>query len=205
MIEVWTSNEKHNDRLIAFGNNIIYKANPKTEQDTDILASGLESGSFDSTKVWEIRTSNCKEIRLQDGRPYIEIYWGRDGEEQLRITDEYRRYKVFELIKTNTPHAKFSSAKWSILRAGRKPMIAFFVVLALSVWTLYYAIEAERGYVYYLENGHYNSITGIVLAIASLGLSRVILIFSVLLAVVVFAFVRKAKNRTVTHSLIIER
>src|SRR5688572_25707586 len=141
MVEVWTSNEKGNDKLIAFANNIIYKANPPTDEETDILARGIKSGTMDTTKLWDISTNNCKEIRLQDGKTYIEILWGRDGEEQLRITDEYKRYKIFNLIKTNTPNSEFSIEKWSVFRAGRKPMIAFFVVLALFLWTLFYAIE----------------------------------------------------------------
>ena len=81
MTEVWTSSEKGNDKLIAFIDGTIYKANPKTDEETDILAKGIKSGSFDITKLWDIKTSNCKEIRLQDGKPYIEIFWGRDGEE----------------------------------------------------------------------------------------------------------------------------
>src|SRR5439155_19077649 len=83
MVEIITSNEKGNDRLIAFVDGTIYKANPKTDQETDILASGLKSASFDSTKLWEIKTRNCKEIRLQDSKPYIEIFWRKSGEEQL--------------------------------------------------------------------------------------------------------------------------
>jgi hypothetical protein len=44
MTEVLVSNEKGNDKLMAFVNGTIYKANPKTDQETDILASGLNSG-----------------------------------------------------------------------------------------------------------------------------------------------------------------
>ena len=143
MIEVWTSNEKGNDKLVAFANNTIYKANPKTDDETEILAKGLKSGSFDSTKLWEIKTNHCKEIRLQDGKPYIEILWGKEGEEQLRITDEYKRYKVFDFIKANTPNSEFTVDKWNAFRTGKKPMIAFFIVLALflSVSFSYYAYQ----------------------------------------------------------------
>ena len=33
MVEIITSNEKGNDRLIAFVDGTIYKANPKTDQE----------------------------------------------------------------------------------------------------------------------------------------------------------------------------
>ncbi|HEV8282810.1 MAG TPA: hypothetical protein VGQ09_00795 [Chitinophagaceae bacterium] len=203
MIEILTSNEKGNDKLIAFVNGTIYKANPKTDQETDILASGLKAGSFDTTKLWEIKTRNCKEIRLQDGKPYIEIFWGRDGEEQLRITDEYKKYKLFESIKSNTPNANCRIEKWNVFRAGKKPMIAFFIVLALFLWTLYYAIQAQRGYVYYLEDGRYFSLTGIILGIASLGLVKVFFLFSVLLGIALFAFIQKARKPPVMNRIII--
>jgi len=204
MTEVWTSNEKGNDKLIAFTNNTIYKANPKTDEETEALAKGLKAGSFDSTKLWEIKTIHCKEIRLQEGKPYIEILWGKDGEEQLRITDEYKRYKIFDFIKANTPNSAFTVDKWNIFRAGRKPMIAFFVVLALFLWTLFYAIEAQSGKVYYIENGRYDSITGIVLGLASMGLKNVILAFSALLAIALFAFIRKAKDPPIMNSIVIK-
>lgn len=38
MIKVWTSNEKGDDKLIAFDNNTIYKGYPKTEQETIEIA-----------------------------------------------------------------------------------------------------------------------------------------------------------------------
>jgi len=203
MTEILISNEKGNDKLIAFSNGTIYKANPKTDQETDVLASGLSSGSFDSTKLWDIKVSHCKEIRLQDGKPYIEVFWGRDGEEQLRITDKYKRYKLFDLMKANTPNALYRTEKWNAFRAGRKPLIAFFVVLGIFLWTLYYVIQAQKGYVYYLENGRYDSLTGIVLAIASLGLNRVIMIFSILFAIALFAFIRKVNNPPMMNRIII--
>ncbi len=205
MVEVWISSEKGNDKLIAFANNVIYKANPRTDEEADNLARGLKSGSFDSTKLWEIRTSNCKEIRLPHGKQYIEILWEKDGEEQLRITDEYKKYKVFDFIKSHTSNAEFITEKWSALRAGRKPMIAFFIVLALFLWTLFYAIEAQSGKVYYIENGRYDSLTGIVLGLASMGLTNVILIFCILLAIALFAFIRKAKNPPIMDRIVIAR
>jgi hypothetical protein len=204
MIEVWTSSEKGNDKLIGFANNVIYKANPKTDEETDNLARQLQSGSFDSTKVWEINIRNCREIRLENGKPYIEIFWGKDKEEQLRITDEYKRYKVFDFIKANASVGKFSIEKWNAFRAGRKPLIAFLVVLGIFLWTLFYAIEAESGNVYDIESGRYNSITGIVLGLASLGLTKVITIFTILLAIAAFAFIKKARNLPVMNRIVIQ-
>jgi hypothetical protein len=205
MIEVWTNDQRGNDKLIGFGNGIIYKANPKTSDETETLARSMRAGSFDTTKVWDINTKNCKEIRLQDGKPYIEILWGKDGEEQLKITDEYLRYKIFDHIKANTPHATCTVEKWNAFRAGKKPLIAFGILLGLFAWTLFYAIEAERGVVYYIESGRYDSLTGIVLGIASLGLAKVITIFCCLLAIALIAFIKKARNLPIMNRLLITK
>jgi hypothetical protein len=205
MTEVWTSTEKGNDKLIGFVNDIIYKANPKTDIETERLAMDLKSGFFDRSKLWEIRTSYCKEIRLQEGKNYIEMLWGKDGEEQLKITDEVKRNKIFEFIKINTQNSEFNIDKYSAMRAGKKPMIAFFIVLALFLWTLFYAIEAESGNVYYIENGHYNSITGIVLGLASFGLIKVVIIFSILLSIAIISFIMKAKNPPIIHRIVLKK
>ena len=205
MTEVWTTTEKGNDKLIGFVNDIICKANPKTDTETERLAMDLKSGFFDRSKLWEIPTSYCKEIRLQEGKNYIELLWGKDGEEHLRITDEAKRNKIFGVIKINTQKSEFNIDKYSAIRAGKKPMIAFFVVLALFLWTLYYAIEAESGNVYYIGNGHYNSITGIVLGLASLGLAAVITIFSILLSVAIISFIMKTKNPPVIHRIVLKK
>lgn len=205
MITVWTNDAKGNDRLIGVGNNRIYKANPKTTEETESLAKAMRSGSFDSTKVWDIDTSHCNEIRLEDGKPFIEIFWGKEGEEQLRVTDEYLRYKIFEHIKAAMVNATVTTEKWNAFRAGKKPLIAFAILSGLFAWTLFYAIEGEAGNVYYIENGRYNSLTGVVLGLASLGLTKVITIFSFLLGLAVFGFTRKVRRLPVMHRILIKK
>lgn len=202
MIEVWTNSLKGNDKLVGFGNGVIYKANPKTYEEVEALAANMRKGVFDTTKVWEISTRRCREIRMQDGKSFIEIYWGKDGEEELRITDEYLKHKIFEVIKAGASHLNYTVEKWSIFKAGRKPLIAMAVIVALFAWTLFYAIEAQSGMVYYLEDGRYDSITGIVLGIASLGLTNVIAIFSFLIGLAVFAFIRKTRKIPMMYRLL---
>jgi hypothetical protein len=60
-----TSNEKGNDKLIAFNNGTIYKANPKTDEETDMLARDLKPGFFNSTKLWDDK-EHWLEIREKD-------------------------------------------------------------------------------------------------------------------------------------------
>jgi hypothetical protein len=200
MTEIWLNSEKGNDKLIAFADGTIYKANFKTDEEADEMARALRSGSFDSRKLWEIKAKHCKEIRLQDGKPYIELFFGKEGEEQLRITDEYKRHQVFDIIKANTP-GNATTEKWNAFRAGRKPMIAFFVVLGLFLWTLYYAIQIENGTEYYFKGNGGFSLTGIIVTIASMGLVNTIIVFSILLGLAIFSFVRKAMNLPVMQRI----
>ncbi len=203
MIEVWTSSLKGSDKLIGLGNGKLYKANPKTDDETEHLAIDMRKGNFDTTRVWDITIFHCKEIRLQENKPMIEIYFGKEGEEELRVTDEYLRHTIFNKIKSvSLPPARYAEEKWSVWKTGRKPMIAMGVLSAIFLWTLFYAIEAQSGTVYYLEDGHYNSITGIVLAIASLGLFKVIAIFSGLFGIALVAFFRKVRKIPVMHRLL---
>jgi len=204
MIEVWTNSLKGNDKLIGFGNGFIYKANPKTIEETEILATNMRNGVFDTTKVWDIQAKYCSEIRLQEGKTYIEIFYGKEGEQDLRVADEYLRFKIFETIKKGLPDVKYSVEKWSAFKAGRKPLIAIAVLIGLFLWTLFYAIQGQNGMVYYLEDGRYNSLTGIVLGIASLGLTNVIIIFCSLLSLALFAFIKRIRNIPTMHRLLIQ-
>lgn len=204
MLRVWTSNEKGSDKLIAFANNTIYKANPKSAEATEELAKEMKSGKLDNLALWWIQTFKCTEIRLQDGKTYIELLQGKETVEELRIKDEYTRYQVYDYFKTNIFNSESSIDKWTAMRAGKKPMIAFFVALGLFLWTLFYAIEAQSGKVYYMKDSYFN-LTGIVLGIASLGLVNVIFLFSSLLCIALFAFIRKAKNPPTMNRIIIKK
>ncbi len=203
MIKVWTSNEKGDDKLIAFANNTIYKGYPKTEQETIEMARDLQSVISQHTKLMEIPVAYCTEIRQQEGKKCIEVIYGKNVEE-LQIKDDFNRSQLFDYFKKNIPSAELAVEKYKPLRAGKKPMIAFFVVLGLFLWTLFYAIQGESGTIYYMEDSYF-SLTGIAVGLASIGVTKVIILFSSLLAIALFAFIKKAKNPPVFNRLIIKK
>lgn len=123
MIQIWTSNEKGSDKLIAFGNNTIYKANPKSYDVTEELAKEMRTGKLDNLSLWWIQTYKCTEIRLQDGKSHIELLVGKEAVEELRIKDEYTRYQIFDYLKSNVPNSASCIDKWTPLRAGKKPFL----------------------------------------------------------------------------------
>lgn len=205
MAKVWTSYAKNDDSIIAFANNTIYKGNPKKEDEIIRLSLDLKSGPVQSSMLFEIPVSYLREIRLTDEKPYIEIFFGNEGEERLRVTDKAKREEIFNYLCTVIPNCNTTTEKYSRLKAGRKPLIAFFVVLAIFVLTLFFAVEGESGTIYYMEDGRYDSVTGMVVALASIGVNKVILLFSVLLGLAGLSFFLKAKNPPVVHRLVLNR
>jgi len=192
-MKVWTSQEKADDRIIVFAGQTIYKGNPKAA-DMDAVLLELDIKKTVPASLPGFPLNYIREINLQQGKRYIELAFGKDSTEELKITDENKRREVFEYFKHNIPGSVFSRYSPSILQAGKKPLIAAIVVTLIFSWTLYIAAGIESGNDYDVSGKHYNSIAGIVLAIASLGVKKVILIFDTLLAVSIFAFVKKVRT-----------
>jgi hypothetical protein len=205
MAKVWTSYAKNDDKIIAFANDTIYKGNPKNEEDIVELSLDLKSGLTQNSNLFEIPVSYLREIRLRDEKPFIEVFFGNEGEELLRVADKARREEIFHYLRTAIPNNETTTEKYSRLKAGRKPLIAFLVVLAIFVLTLFFAMEGESGNIYYMEDGHYNSLTGMVVALASIGVNNVILLFSILLGLAGLSFFRKAKNPPVVQRMVVKR
>jgi hypothetical protein len=205
MAKVWTSYAKNDDSIIAFANDTIYKGNSKKEDEIVRLSLDLKSGPVQNRILFEIPVSYLREIRLRGDKPYIEVFFGNEGEEQLRVADKAKREEIFNYLRTVVPHNQTIAERYSRVKAGRKPLIAFFVVLAIFVLTLFFAVEGESGTVYYMEDGRYDSVTGIVVALASIGVNNVILLFSVLLGLAGLSFFLKAKNPPIVHRLVMNR
>ena len=144
-----------------------------------------------------------KEIKLRQGKNYIELLFGQDSMEHLRINNDNTRQEIFDHLKNNIPGAVFSHQEITALKAGKKPLIAFVVVLILFLWTLYIAIGIDNGNEYDVTGKLYNSIAGIVVAIAGMGVGNVVLLFGSLLAIALISFVRKAKHPPVIDKLIL--
>jgi hypothetical protein len=141
-------------------------------------------------------------INLQVGKEYIEVRF-RGDTEHLRITDHQKRLEVFEYLKNNIPGVSYSVDEYSKLKAGKKPLIAMAVLIPIFLWALYIAIGKESGNDYDVTGQHYNSIAGIILVLASLGVKNLIMLFGFLFATALFSFIRKIKNPPVIQRLLI--
>ena len=191
-MKIWTSTEKGNEKIIAFVDKTIYRGNPKLTE-IDSCVYDLKMKIIPTDNFIGIPLHYLKEINLQEGEGYIEILFGKDSYEHLRITDFQTRTEIFDYFKSAIPNATFTIDRYSKLRAGKKPLVAMVVVGLLFLWTFYIANGIESGNEYKVV-GNQRSMASIVIVIASLGVKKVILVFTSLLTIAVIAFIRKAKN-----------
>lgn len=199
---IWKSKTQGEDKIIAFIDNIIYKGNPKDDQLEKII---LELKNHKpSSNLIGIPLSHIKEINLEDGKNYIEVLFGMDSTEHLRIKDRERRDEIFGFLKSNVPNSKNHIEKYSKIKAGKKPLFAIAIFLPLFLWTFYIANEIEKGYQYEIV-GRGNSISGIVLAIASLGVTKVSIIFGSILGIAILGFIQKTRNPKIIDQIKIIR
>lgn len=204
IVKIWRLNEKTDDKIIAFLNQTIYKANPP-DSEIEHYMSDLRNGTIPTKKILGIPLYYIKEIRMQESKTYLQIFFGKDSEEHLRIHDETLKKEVLDYFKENIPFAQFSIERYSKIKAGKKPLIVLGVVIALFLWTLYYAVGFDHGIQYETVNGRYDSVTGIVLAIASFGVTKTTLFFSVWFFSALWSFLRKVSKPPVMHRLILKK
>jgi len=204
MVKIWTTEEKANDKIIAVIDNYIYKCNPRTE-DMDEFSKALKMKDIPAKKTLGIPFPYLKEIRYQEGKSYIQVLFGKDSEEHLRITDEGRLREIFEFLSGIIPRSTVCTEKLKPLHAAKKPLIALLVVSALFLYTLFIANELGHGEVYDVHGEHYFSLAGVVLLLATLGVKNVLLIYIPLITIAILAFIGKFRRPPVFHRIIIRR
>jgi hypothetical protein len=161
----------------------------------------LTTGNLSTRQILAIPIAYVKFIELAKGKTYIEVFFGSDSNEHLRINNEKTRNEVFEYLQKNLTGFTHSVEKYSSMKAGKKPLIAMIVLTLLFAYTFYIANAMENG-VEYEVVGNYNSIAGIVLVLASQGVQKVSLLFGSLLAIAIFSFYRKTKTPPVIDRLV---
>lgn len=168
----------------------VYKGNSKFGLDW------LNDKQTDQLKeLFGIPFSYLRKIENQLGSDKIILHYGNDSVEELCIKDQRLKQEVFEFLKTHIPNFTYSKTLPSIFQYGKGQIIACLVVLFLFMRTAYFANQIESGIFYEIE-GNSKSITSILLAIAHLGSVKVYMIFSILLIIIIFSFIRKSKSRS---------
>jgi hypothetical protein len=201
-MKFWTSTHKDDDKIIAYLNETIYKANPPINE-IDKYLIDLNIKDFSSKYFFGIPLRYITQINQQKNKKYIEVLF-RGDTEHLKIEDDKQRADIFDFFKQNIPGAIYSTTKQSKLQAVKKPLIAIGVILIIFLWSLYLAIGIEGGNEYDVTGQHYHSIAGIVLALASLGVSKLLLIFGSLLLIASTSLYKKYKTPIIKDNLTIK-
>jgi hypothetical protein len=200
MNKIWT-NYEGGDKIIAYIDGKIYKANPK-DAELENTVSEMKMNDFSSKKLLSIPLAYLKEVRLQEGKEYIQVFFGTDSEEHLQIKDNNRRDEIFNYFKENIPNTVYHVDRFSKMKAGKKPMAALIVVGVLLLWALFYSVQIDAG-AQFDPNGA--RIGGIILGIASMGTPKTIMIFGGLMAIAAIAMINKMRNPPVMHRVIVKR
>jgi hypothetical protein len=201
-IKIWTSIEKYDDKIIAYLNDTIYKANPPVNEiEAYVLDMKMQNNL--AKNFFGIPLHYISEINMRDGKKYIEVVF-RGDYEHLKIKDDRIRNEIFEFLKKNIPGAIYSIVKLSKFKTAKKPLIAMGVVCTIFLWCLYIAIGIQSGNEYDVTNQHYHSVAGIVLLIASLGVNKITFIFGFLLIVAGISFLKKYRNPIVKNTISIK-
>ena len=200
-MKFWTNNDKGDDKIIAYHENTLYIVNPPVKE-LDAVLAGLEQGVIPKTMSTDIPLSYMKQIHMEEGKTYIEVLFGNDSTQHLKIQDNIQRNDVFNYLRSGIEGATYKLDTYSKLRAGKKPLIAMGVVAGIFLWTYSVSQGMEQGEEYRVV-GSQRSLAGIVLLMASMGQKNMILLFGSLLAIALTSFILKIKNPKVVHTILI--
>ncbi len=199
MHKIWKLKESKSNKLILIKDKTIYKGNPKN---IDFNRINSETTDFSFSKdLFSIPYSYIKKIENQSGKNYIKIFFGKDSEEELYIDKERAKKEVFEFLKQDTSNLTYSSEVPGVLKYAKAQFFAFLFTTALFIWSLYLAIQIENGAEYEVVGGGNPGISGIILAIASLGVFKNIMGYIMLLCIIIFALIKRLKSRSETEFL----
>jgi hypothetical protein len=202
-MKIWTSTQKGSDKIIAYYNDTLYKANPGATK-MEAYVQDLQYNKEAAKGFFTIPLHYISSISLQEGKSYIEVQF-RGDTETLKIADAITRNEVFDYLSQHMPGAtvqKLEKSKWQV---GKKPLIAMLVIIAIGTWAIYIAHETENGATYDVVGQKYHSLAGIVLALASLGVKKLCLIVGGLLAIAGFSFFQKTRQPYISQVLTFTR
>lgn len=194
MTRIWTNYDNKGEKIIAFVNATLYKANPK-EEELEFLVARMQANDFSDTSLFGIPLDYVRDIRLQEGNDHIQVFFGRDSEEHFLIKDETLREEIFAYLKEHIPGSSYRVDRYDKMRAATKPMAGLIVVALLFIYTLFIMNELDHGGTVYSTG----RISALLIGLISLGTVNVYLIFGALIGIAGFSMIRKMSNPPVVH------
>ncbi len=203
MDKIWISNKKGEDKIIAIGNDMIYKANPKANKLSEYVTA-FNNNDTNSKDIINIPFSYIEYIKYREKKNNILIQFGKDSKLFLKIKDDTKIKEIFYYFKENIPDIFYKFDKYTIINTVRRQLYAFGITLVLFLKTLYIA--------YNIENGTLDDVfmTGRIMSyiaycVAHLGVKYVTVTFIGLFTIVIYSMIRKLLKRPKEHSLFFVR
>ena len=192
MLKYWINENAGADRIIAVNETALCKSMGSTKSiDADIVDI---KNNIIPTTMFSIPFSYLKQIVADTNKDRIDIFFGQDSEEILKIKDQTLRNEIFTFLKNHIPGANYQFEKYSGLKAATKPLIAFAVMLGIFIWAADVATEVNSGGDNSL-NASGRSLSSVILVLASLGIHWLRIIFGAILTLCAFSIFVKIKNR----------
>nr|WP_321230720.1 hypothetical protein [uncultured Psychroserpens sp.] len=198
MHKFWKLSDSRSNKLIFIKDKCIYKGNPNPVELNKLNTQSSNLAFLEN--LLSIPYSYIKSIENQEGKNQIKIFFGKESEEELIINNENTKKEVFNFLKQDNPSFKYSSETPSVLKYAKAPLFALLFISIIFIWSLYLAIKIESGVEYELVRGG-ASITAIILAIANLGVFKILCGFLFLLVITVFALIKRLSSRSETEFL----
>ena len=198
-MKIWNSIENGDDAIIACNDELIIKGNPKPSEVNNCI-SDLELNKIPFDNFITIPFSYLKEISIEEGKENIEILFGSDSSEILKIKDEKTKNDIFDFFKINIPNSFFIVDRYTPLKAAKKPLIAMGIIVLIFSYIFYLVKEIKSGTEFELV-GSGASLAGIIAAIASLGFQKVTLLFLAFITIPLIGSLKKANNPPTIHKL----
>jgi hypothetical protein len=107
------------------------------------------------TEVVEGKIKNLKKstpisyiryVELDQSNSDLLVVYGKDSSMIYKFKDKDSRKKASEVIATNGSVKDITVGKDSVYQVIKRPVIAFLVVLAISIWSYATALELESGH-----------------------------------------------------------
>lgn len=193
MEKIWKPKESKSDKLILIHKQSIYKGNPSKEQ---IDKLNLETQNLEVLeKLFSIPYSYIKKIVNQESINHIKIFFGNDSEEELKISNERLKNEVFNYLKNDITSLTYRLETPSSFKYAKAQFFGIIISSGLFIWAMYFAIQMSNGYEYEIVGGR-PGITGIVLALANFGITKLVIGYSAILGIALFSLIKKLKTRT---------
>ncbi|MBR8533934.1 hypothetical protein KDU71_00045 [Carboxylicivirga sediminis] len=197
--KTWYNNTNRDHNFVVYNDHKIYRLKAKPENHHHINRE-LSVGSINQNFI-ALPISYIKRIEYRADNINLRIFYGKNSEDEIRISQPKLREDIFLYLKSKTKHAKFEVDTPGLLKRIRKPLIALCVVLGIFLYVMSVVNGMNAGYEYELSGGR-PGIGAIVLVMASLGAEANILIFSFLSLIAGIGIFVKGKDNSEIHRIV---